>query len=85
MHEGPLVLSRDRFSTALPGRRIQLSDSVPTELRPFCMGLARVPREVAPSTGKHEKPTENKVVTDPTTIYNDGKTEKDTETKTITD
>ncbi|MBV2363854.1 hypothetical protein ACFPZ0_17185 [Streptomonospora nanhaiensis] len=83
--DNPLVLADDRFATGLPGRCVPVSDALPSAHRPWGMDRARVPRPVRLPTGKHQKPTENKIITRPTTINNGGKVESDTETQTVTD
>jgi len=83
VNDSPLVNSRDRFSTGLPGRRIPISSGRPSPGRPWGMDRAVSPR---PTTlGRHEKPTENRIVSKPTQFQNDGKLETDTVTETQTD
>jgi len=79
----PLVSSRDRFSTGLPGRRVPASDSRPSFERPRGMDRVLAPR---PTTlGRHDKPTESRIVPEPTRFHNEGKFEADTVTEPQTD
>ncbi|MGW5875070.1 hypothetical protein ACWFMI_00755 [Nocardiopsis terrae] len=83
MDNSPLVIPRDRFSTGLPGRRVPLSSARPAADRPWGMDRALTPNPTV--TARHERPTENRVVSKPTQVQNDGKIETDTVTETQTD
>ncbi|MFW5415570.1 hypothetical protein J0910_02800 [Nocardiopsis sp. CNT-189] len=83
--DSPLVMSRDRFPTGLPGRRIPLSDDAATAGRPWGMDRAVTPVRAAAADGRHERPTENRVETRPTQHNVDNKVEPDTQTVTVTD
>ncbi|CAM3815376.1 ATP-grasp-modified RiPP [Nocardiopsis rhodophaea] len=76
MSGSPLVLAHDRFPTSLPGRRVPVSDAEPTSHRPWGMSHAIEPRPTGVA-GRHEKPTENRVETQPTQHNVDNKVETD--------
>lgn len=83
MNDSPLVSSRDRFSTGLPGRRIPISSGRPSPGRPWGMDRVLAPRPL--TLGQHEKPNENRIVPEPTRFHNEGKLEADTVTEPPTD
>lgn len=79
----PLVSSRDRFSTGLPGRRVPASVSRPSFERPRGTDRVLAPRPII--LGRHEKPTESRIVPEPIRFHNEGELEADTVTEPPTD
>ena len=75
----PLVSSRDRFSTGLPGRRVPASVGRPSFERPRGMDRVLAPRPLI--LGRHE----NRIVPEPTRFHNEGKLEADTVAEPPTD
>ena len=80
-----LARAEDRFPLGLPGHRVPLTKSTPTELRPWGMDLAVPPASSEWAEAKHKKPTATKKQKVPTEHTNDGKKVPDEYTQTVTD